>query len=492
MRLSMAKKIYAIVVLLLVVAFVILGLGVYGMLNMSGVMSAVIRQANRLTNVSTVERIALQRRIAVVAVMNSAHEDAMRALIDNDVKKTEDDMEAELKAYVSNFDSPPTPGQIEFESSLRKFWNDYVSVTNSVTALSYQNTNNKALRLNAEMIPFWDETDAALAAVARDLYAGGKHPEFLREIENLRVEAGRFCILLLRAVPETDGALRDGYLKEIDAIVGGFSQRLTRAGEIANAHAVTKAIIKQLEEAGIPRRNLVLWDRREMQLNEVGYTEESYPGIKITGTECQDADGGYINKEGRLYSEDRIDKNHYFYADIEGEYDAYTMPFMVNGGKHSYFTKICTEQVTKIINVPILKNAGTSVTLCMKNLAFGAISNTARLHQKLWHETCAYVCAFPPLRDKVVLNIVDGLIGCFDGGPSANPQFICQYNTLMAGSDPVAVDCIGYETVIAKRIEEGIQSEEKAGARKFMELAQDLKLGVADRSKIQLDEISLA
>ena len=261
---------------------------------------------------------------------------------------------------------------------------------------------------------------------------------------------------------------------------------------LSTSHAVTKAIIKQLEEAGISRSHLVLWDRREMQLHEVGYTEENYPGIRITGTECQDADGGFIGKDGRLYSEDRIDKNHFFYADVDGEYDAYTMPYMVNGGKHSYFTKICTEEVTKIINVPILKNAGASVTLCLKNLAFGAISNTARLHEKLWNETCAYVCAFPPLRDKVVLNIVDGLIGCFDGGPAANPQFICDYNTLMAGSDPVAVDCIGYETVIAKRIEEGLQSAERAGARKFMELAQNLKLGVADRNKIQVNEINLA
>lgn len=32
----------------------------------------------------------------------------------------------------------------------------------------------------------------------------------------------------------------------------------------------------------------------------------------------------------------------------------------------SYFTKICTEMVTKIINVPILKNAGTTITGCMK------------------------------------------------------------------------------------------------------------------------------
>lgn len=260
---------------------------------------------------------------------------------------------------------------------------------------------------------------------------------------------------------------------------------------LSTSHAVTQAIIRQLEEAGISRDRLVIWDRREADLKESGFTSDRYPGIRITATEYQDENGSYINAEGKFYSEDRIDKGQSYYVDLEGEYDAYTMPYMINGGKHSYFTKICTEEVTKIINVPVVKNAGTTITVCMKNLAFGSISNTARLHGAMWHNTCAEACAFPPLRDKVVLNIADGLTGCFDGGPSANPQFICHYNTLIVGSDPVAVDRICYDLVIAKRMEEGIQQEEKAGARAFMELAQKLDLGIADKDKIELTEINL-
>jgi len=260
--------------------------------------------------------------------------------------------------------------------------------------------------------------------------------------------------------------------------------------QLSTSHAVTKSVIKQLQEAGIPTENIIIWDRRLMQLHEVGYTEENYPGIKITGTECMDENGSFYNAEGKLYGEERIDKDHYFYADLEGEYDSYTLPYMVNGGKYSYFSKICTQEVDKIINIPILKNAGATTTLCLKNLSFGAISNTGRLH-KLWHETCAYICAFPPLRDKVVLNIVDGLIGCFEGGPAANPQFICEYKTMLFGTDPVAVDRIGHDIVIAKRIEEGIQQTDNKKAGKFIDLAQELKLGTSDRDKIELSEINV-
>lgn len=260
---------------------------------------------------------------------------------------------------------------------------------------------------------------------------------------------------------------------------------------LSTSHAVTKSIIKQLLETGIPKENIVIWDRREMQLHEAGFNEENYPGIKIRGTEQQDADGGFYDKDGVLYGEKMIDKDWYYRADCEQEYDAYTLPYMVNSGKYSYFTKICTQEVDKIINVPILKNAGPTVTLCMKNLAYGAITNTGRLHKTLWAETCAEVCALPPLRDKVVLNIVDGLRGCFDGGPGANPQFICNYYTMLVGTDPVAVDRIGYDIVIKKRIEEGVQEEELPRGRKFMEMAAELKLGIADPEKIELIEANV-
>jgi len=254
---------------------------------------------------------------------------------------------------------------------------------------------------------------------------------------------------------------------------------------------ITQAIVKQLEEAGISRNKLIIWDRREQQLFEAGFTNEAFPGIKIIGTECADEKGSMYDENGVLYGEQRIDKDWYYWADCEDKYDVETLPYMINEGKYSYFTKIVTEMVDKIINIPILKNAGASVTLCLKNLAYGVITNTGRLHKDLWGETCAEVCAFPPLRDKVVLNIVDGIKGCFNGGPGANPQFFTNYNTVLIGTDPVAVDRIGYEIVIKKRIEEGIQKEESPRGRAFMNIAENLKLGIADLDKITHNKIYL-
>lgn len=259
--------------------------------------------------------------------------------------------------------------------------------------------------------------------------------------------------------------------------------------QLSTSHAVTKAVIKQLEMSGLDRADMVIFDRREFQLKEVGYTAENYPGIRIVGTEQQDDSGSYYGEDGILYGEKMIDKEWFYWADVEGDYDEYTIPYMVNRGEYSYFSKIITSEVDKIINIPILKNAGATVTNAMKNLAFGAISNTGRLHASLWHDTCAEVCAFAPIRDKVVLNITDGLKGCFNGGPGANPQFFTNYKTMLLGTDPVAMDRIAHEIVVAKRIEEGIQKQDNPAAAKFLDMAAELELGISDRSKIDLIEI---
>ncbi len=261
---------------------------------------------------------------------------------------------------------------------------------------------------------------------------------------------------------------------------------------LSTSHEVVRSVIRQLEESGIDRSQITIWDRREFELTDAGFTAENYPGIRITGTEQMDKDGLYYGKDGKLYGEHMIDKDWFYWADVEGEYDEYTIPYMVNGGKYSYFTRIITKDLDKIINIPILKNAGATVTLALKNLAFGSVSNTGRLHAQLWNETCAEVCAFAPLRDKVVLNIVDGLKGCFNGGPGANPQFFCNYHTILASTDPVAIDRIGYDIVLAKRIAEGLQKEGSPRALDFMLQAQKLELGVADREKIDMREILLA
>lgn len=259
---------------------------------------------------------------------------------------------------------------------------------------------------------------------------------------------------------------------------------------LSNTHELTGAIIAALEGIGVPKSNIVIWDRREEQLAEAGYTPDRYPGHTIIGTE-------YMVKEGEQEvwkGEDRLDKNVFYEFDIVGEYDAETMPYMLNGGTKSYFTRIITEMVDKVINVPVLKNAGPGITLCLKNMAFGVTSNTARGH-RIWNRFNAEVCAFPQVRDKVVLNIIDGLRACYEGGPGAVARYIWNANTIYAATDPVACDRIAWEKIFAKRVAEGIAITDdwEPGIARYNKLsrAEALGLGTCQRDRIDYRRVKL-
>ena len=307
-------------------------------------------------------------------------------------------------------------------------------------------------------------------------------------IDDVPVESVAYA-MIAKSMLELTGAARTEDAWSLFVSLGekiGLKVNPVAGRLLSTSHAVVQSVVRQLTESGIDRKDILIWDRRDMELKDTGFTAENYPGITIRGTECQDSGGSFTDENGKLYGERNIDKEWYYWADVEGEYDAETMPYMINGGKYSYFTKIVTREVDKIINIPVLKNAGASITNAMKNLAFGSVTNTGRLHASLWNETCAEVCAFSPLRDKVVLNISDGLRGCFNGGPGASPQFICNYNTILVSSDPVAMDRIAYDIVAAKRIEEGIQREPTPGVLSFLSMASSLGLGIADKERIDL------
>jgi uncharacterized protein (DUF362 family) len=255
---------------------------------------------------------------------------------------------------------------------------------------------------------------------------------------------------------------------------------------------VVDAIIAGLLAAGVKKENIVIWDRRHFELLDAGFTPERFPGLRIMGTEMKGPNGEFYNDKGELWAKDNIDREALPYvAEVEQKYDKELLGYMINEGKSSYFTKIVTETVTKIVNVPILKNAGATTTCCLKNLSYGSISNTSRLH-KLWMKSVAEPVAFPALRDKVVLNVVDGLQACYDGGPGANPKFIYDANLLLFGTDPVAVDAVAHDIIVKERMARGTQQvDNRAKSAAFLDIAEALGLGVAAKEKIQIREVAL-
>jgi len=260
---------------------------------------------------------------------------------------------------------------------------------------------------------------------------------------------------------------------------------------ISTKPEVVEAVIAGLLAAGVPKANILIWDRRYYQMVEAGFTPERFPGIALAGTEMKGPNGDFYDDKGELWAKDNIDREAKFYrAEVEMAYNKGLMAAMLNQGKESYFSTIVTRRVTKIINIPVLKNSGGTCTLCLKNLSYGSISNTSRLH-KLWAKSVAEPNGFPYLRDKVVLNIADGIQAQYDKGPGPNPQFVYDARVLYFGTDPVAVDAVAHEDLVKVRIDRGVQEFDNARNREFIDIAAGMGLGVGDRAKIDLRDVVL-
>jgi hypothetical protein len=257
---------------------------------------------------------------------------------------------------------------------------------------------------------------------------------------------------------------------------------------------VVEAVIKWLVDNGLPKSNIVIWDRFDYMLKDAGFTKERFPGIAIEGLQTMDEEGNkwrgpdgkhlsvnnfdqdvYYEVKGALWTSDRNQKNE----------DGYINQHVFNG-ERSFFGKLLTKKLTRIINVAAYKNTGAAISMATKNLGYGAVCNTGRLHASLGLKVNAEVLAAPALRDKVALNITDGLRGQYDGGPDKNAQFVYDNHSLYFATDPFAVDMLCHDEVMAKRKEKGVPANTSPRTTEYLHYAETLGLGVVTAEKMTI------
>ena len=260
---------------------------------------------------------------------------------------------------------------------------------------------------------------------------------------------------------------------------------------------VIGAVVDGMEAAGIPRKDMLVWHRFNDEHAQTYIPEKVHPGVEAYLLNW------FIVKDGRNTPGgfERWDENVFYDADVSLPDEQNYLEEMFHGGTKSYFPRILTHGraeggVDKVINIPVCKHhGGPFITMALKNLAFGATSNCPRGHFII-ERFISEVCAFPPLRDKVVLNIMDGLRAQYDRGPVPAPQFIWPLERLYVASDPVAMDTVGFEVLLAKQLETGrLAADKVADFRKRhygLAVAENLGLGVHKARPIETRTVVLS
>lgn len=264
-------------------------------------------------------------------------------------------------------------------------------------------------------------------------------------------------------------------------------------GLISTRVELVEVVVDWLARNGVPRSNIVIWDRFDYMLTDAGFTAERFPGCRIEGLQTMDeaaAEGKtqdnsrWLRPDGTHVSTANFDLDAYYWADVEAPQDLAYLNQHVYNGKYSYFGKLLTQGLTKFINIPVFKNTGNAISMATKNIGYGAVCNTNRLHAPLFLDVCVEVPAFPAVRDKMVLNITDGLRAQYEGGPGPEAKFTYLYNTLFFATDPFALDLVCHNILVDKRKAMGVRVNEHPRFTEYFRYAQKLGLGIADPALI--------
>jgi len=247
-------------------------------------------------------------------------------------------------------------------------------------------------------------------------------------------------------------------------------RRLVRPGEVVGLKVnclagkgastsvpLVEAICERLQQAGIPAKDIVIWDRLNADLESAGFRPTS------------------ARQRIRSMGNDELG--------YEDELETF-------GSAASLLSRTLTQLCHAVINLPVLKDHGiVGVTMALKNL-FGAIHNPNKYHLNAGDPYVADVNMFPPIRRKVRLTICDAITAQYEGGPSYMPQWTWPYNGLIVARDPVALDYTGWQIIERQRAAKGMKSLKALGREpRYIATAADRAHRLGTNAPTQIDRV---
>jgi Domain of unknown function (DUF362) len=148
------------------------------------------------------------------------------------------------------------------------------------------------------------------------------------------------------------------------------------------------------------------------------------------------------------------------------------------------------DDITAIINIPFIKSHNIAgITCSLKNLSHAVVKHPASFHRNHCSPFVGDIVATPKVRDKLRLNLVNGLRIVFDKGPEAHDMYTWDAGIILAGTDPVAVDTIALEILNHQRYMLGLPEITSANQAIHLQAAADRGLGHHKRHRIDVTQL---
>jgi len=250
-------------------------------------------------------------------------------------------------------------------------------------------------------------------------------------------------------------------------------------------HDVVNAIVDGLAAAGHPRSSIVVWDRSLGGIKEAGYR----PAVDGYQVKAIAPHTGYDPKA--MLSAPLAGK--LVWGDFDYVGDIGKMPLFADAdatSNVSHFSKIISSDVDKVINVPVMSVSETNgIAGCIYNMTIPNIDNWRRFAQgsRFGAGSRAEIYSNPLIAKKVVLNLMDGLLAQYAGGPQPQPNYAVHFATLYVSKDPVALDAVALKRLEEWRKRGSLRPVGSVAA--YIEFASQLGLGNSASNQIEVKNI---
>lgn len=269
--------------------------------------------------------------------------------------------------------------------------------------------------------------------------------------------------------------------------------------------------IAGLRSAGVKENNIIIWDRLDREFRRVGLKiNKGSTGVRVRGTSTKwegavpwvegydrnvylSLEDGTLkkyrelvkqnftengthreifnsvtwlwmliqqgNQKAQKYSKE-IRRLYMDYSDREGikkiaeEAADEFNDIEIEDEEKSCFSEIVTKDITKLVNIAVLKNNEDSgITWATKNIALGVTTNKIRFHIDFCTKSIPEILSFPCIKDKMVLHIGEA---AKISTQSAIGTRMAYDNRIFFSTDPVAMDKIGLDILEEKRKEQNL------------------------------------
>lgn len=244
--------------------------------------------------------------------------------------------------------------------------------------------------------------------------------------------------------------------------------------------AVVAAVIEGLLAAQVPPAHIIIWDRHRADLRLAGFfaLATNY-GVRVQGS----IEAGW--DEGVFYPEDPATISligPLIWSDLEYGQTHESV------GRRSFYSKLVTKELTKIINItPLLNHNRAGVWGNLYSLALGSADNVVRFesHPARLAQAVPEIYNREVLADRVVLNLVDALICQYQGQQVGHLHYSTALNELRFSTDPVALDVLSLQELDRQR--RAAKVEPVAPNLELYQNASLLELGVSDLPNIMVE-----